>query len=114
MFWIEDVEFCWRANHNQFKCLYFPETKLIHHIGQSARKNYNISISNQVYNKVKFFKKHHSKPETFAIISISLAHVFSKIIILGILSPFNKTYYLKLKAYIYTVPRVVNPPQGIT
>ncbi|WP_300665741.1 glycosyltransferase family 2 protein [Fluviicola sp.] len=114
MFWIEDVEFCWRANHHHFKCLYFPKTKLIHHIGQSAKKNYNISISNQVYNKVKFFRKHHSKPATLAIISISLAHVFSKIIILGILSPFNKTYYLKWRAYLYTVPRVINPPKGIT
>jgi len=114
MFWIEDVEFCWRANHHHFKCLYFPETKIIHHIGQSAKKNYNISISNQVYNKVKFFRKHHSKFATFIIVCISMAHVFSKIIVLGLLSPFKRTYYLKFKAYLYTVPRVLNPPNGIT
>ncbi|AEA44154.1 glycosyltransferase family 2 protein [Fluviicola taffensis] len=114
MFWIEDVEFCWRANHHHFKCLYFPETRIIHHIGQSAKKNYNISISNQVYNKVKFFRKHHSKFATFIIVCISLALVFSKIIVFGLLSPFKRIYYLKLKAYIYTIPRVFNPPNGIT
>lgn len=114
MFWIEDVEFCWRANHHHYTCLYFPETSIIHHIGQSAKKNYNISISNQVYNKVKFFRKHHSRFSTFIIVVISLMHVISKIIVLGLLSPFKKVYYLKFKAYLYTFPRVFNPPQGIT
>lgn len=114
MFWIEDVEFCWRANHQNYTCLYFPETKIIHHIGQSAKKNYNISISNQVYNKVKFFRKHHSKFSTAIIVLISLMHVISKIIVLGLLSPFKRVYYLKFKAYLYTFPRVFNPPKGIT
>lgn len=114
MFWIEDVEFCWRANHHNYACYYFPKTQIIHHIGQSAKKNYNISISNQVYNKVKFFRKHHSKFATFIIVCISLIHVIAKIIVLGLLSPFKEVYYLKFKAYLYTFPRVFNPPKGIT
>jgi N-acetylglucosaminyl-diphospho-decaprenol L-rhamnosyltransferase len=114
MFWIEDVEFCWRVNHNGFNCLYFPQTKIIHHVGQSAKKNYNISISNQVYNKVKFFRKHSSKLATFIIVCISLVNVISRIVVLGLLSPFKEVYYLKFKAYLYTFPRVFNPPKGIT
>ncbi len=114
MFWIEDVEFCWRANHNNYPCYYFPKTKIFHHIGQSAKKNYNISLSNQNYNKIKFFRKHHSKFASFLILCISLVHVIAKTIVFGLLSPFKEVYYLKFKAYLYTYPRLFNPPNGIT
>ncbi len=33
MFWIEDVEFCYRAVQSNLTCIYFPETKIVHHIG---------------------------------------------------------------------------------
>lgn len=114
MFWIEDVEFCWRANHSNYPCYFFPKTKIFHHIGQSAKKNYNISLSNQNYNKIKFFRKHHSKFATFLVLCISLIHVILKIIVFGLLSPFKEVYYLKFKAYLYTFPRLFNPPNGIT
>ena len=114
MFWIEDVEFCWRANHNNYLCYYFHKTKIYHHIGQSAKKNYNISLSNQNYNKIKFFRKHHSKFATFLIVCITLIHVIAKTIVFGLLSPFKEVYYLKFKAYLYTYPRIFNPPNGIT
>ncbi|MDR0802362.1 glycosyltransferase family 2 protein [Fluviicola sp.] len=113
MFWIEDVEFCWRVNHTGGKCLYFPETCIIHHIGQSARKNYNISISNQVFNKIKFFAKHGTRFQKIMVKWISLFHVFFKIILFGLLSPFKVVYYRKLKAYLYTLSKFFNPPKGI-
>lgn len=113
MFWIEDVEFCYRANHAGLKCIYFPKTEIIHHIGQSAKKNYNISLSNQVYNKIKFFKKHNSFFEWLIILFISIIHVLYKIVLFGILSPFNPVYWRKFKAYIYTFPKLFNPPDGI-
>ncbi len=114
MFWIEDVDFCYRANKANLKCVYDPETKIIHHIGQSAKKNYNISISNQVVNKIKFFKKHYSSLSWFFVVLLSFYHVVLKIMMFGVLSPFKKTYYRKLKAYIYTLLRVFNPPKGIS
>lgn len=114
MFWIEDVDFCYRANKAGLKCLYYPGTKLIHHIGQSAKKNYNISISNQVVNKIKFFRKHYGKLRTFLVVVLSFYHVLLKLLIFGLLSPFKKTYYRKAKAYVYTIPRVFNPPKGIS
>ncbi|MEY3438514.1 MAG: hypothetical protein RL265_1099, partial [Bacteroidota bacterium] len=97
MFWIEDVEFCYRAVQNGIKCVYFPETKIIHHIGQSAKKNYTISISNQVFNKIKFFNKHHSNFSAKLVILLS----------------FNVVYKRKASAYRYTLFKVFNPPKGI-
>ena len=113
MFWIEDVEFCYRAYQAKLKLLYYPEALILHHIGQSAKKNYNVSISNQVFNKIKFFKKHHSTIEWLLIVLLSFYHVVLKLIVFGLLSPFNPVYFRKAKAYLYTLPRVFNPPLGM-
>lgn len=113
MFWIEDIDFCFRANRAGLKMLYYPIAKVKHHIGQSAKKNYNISISNQVVNKIKFFKKHYSTFQWLIVIMISLYGVLIKLIVFGILSPFKRIYYRKAKAYLYTLPLVFNPPLGM-
>ncbi|MEO8149859.1 MAG: glycosyltransferase family 2 protein [Bacteroidia bacterium] len=113
MFWIEDTEFCYRAFHAGLKLLYYPDAKVLHHIGQSAKLNYNISISNQIFNKIKFYKKHHSTFAWMMVVLLSFYHVVIKIIVFGLLAPFNKVYFRKAKAYLYTLPRVFNPPIGI-
>lgn len=113
MFWIEDVEFCFRANHAGEKGVYLPEAQIVHHIGQSAKKNYNISLSNQVFNKIKFFGKHHGVIQTTLVKLISLIHVLYKILVFGLLSPLKVIYWRKFKAYCYTLPKVFNPPKGI-
>lgn len=113
MFWIEDIEFCYRASKENMKRVYYPYAKVLHHIGQSAKKNYNISISNQVINKIKYFKKHHTKAEWILVVLISFLHVLMKIIVFVLVSPFNVVYFRKAKAYIYTLPLVFNPPLGM-
>lgn len=113
MFWIEDIEFCYRAYHAGLKLLYYPDAKVLHHIGQSAKQNYNVSISNQIFNKIKFFKKHHNRLKWLLVVLLSFYHVMIKLIIFGLLSPINITYYRKAKAYGYTLPLVFNPPIGM-
>jgi N-acetylglucosaminyl-diphospho-decaprenol L-rhamnosyltransferase len=39
MFWIEDIDFCYRAKREGLKLMYYPEAKVKHHIGQSAKSN---------------------------------------------------------------------------
>jgi GT2 family glycosyltransferase len=113
LFWIEDIDFCYRAKKAGLKLLYYPNAEIIHHIGQSAKKNYNISLSNQVFNKIKFFKKHHSKTKWSIVVFFSFVHCLFKFFIFLALSPFSITYYRKAKAYAYTLPKVFNPPIGI-
>lgn len=113
MFWIEDTEFCYRAFHAGLKLLYYPDAKIIHHIGQSAKLNYNVSISNQIINKIKFYKKHHSTFAWCMVVVLSFYHVILKLIVFGILAPFDKVCYRKAKAYLYTLPLVFNPPTGM-
>lgn len=113
MFWIEDIDFCYRAKKAGIRTLYFPATSLIHHSGQSAKKNYNISISNQVYNKIKFFRKHYSATGTFIVKCISAFYCITRFMAFSFLSPFGRVWFLKARAYLYTLRRVFNPPAGI-
>ncbi|NCA80285.1 MAG: glycosyltransferase family 2 protein [Sphingobacteriia bacterium] len=113
LFWLEDVDFCYRIAQQNMKIAYVPSVQVVHHIGQSAKKNYEISISNQVYNKIKFIGKHYSKWQSVWIKLHSFFIVGLKIIVFGMLAPFNKIYRLKAKAYVYTIKRVFNPPIGI-
>jgi len=113
MFWIEDIDFCFRLKKNKHRFEYQPKLTLIHHSGESAKKNYKISISNQVVNKIKYFRKHKPYWQSIVIQILSILHVTIKIAVLFILTPFNAIYYRKMKAYIYTYAKILNPPIGI-
>lgn len=113
LFWIEDVDFCYRIHKAGLKLVYYPAVKITHHISRSAKKNYRISISNQVYNKVKFYKKYKSTGSIVLMILISLIHAIAKLIIFFILSPFSIIYWRKATAYAYAIPRIFNPPKSL-
>ena len=113
LFWIEDIDFCYRAYQEGYKLLYFPSVEIIHHIGGSGKKNYRISISNQIFNKIKYYRKHNSFSKYTAVVLISFFHVLIKTIVLSILAPFRSIFRKKASAYWYTLPKVFNPPKGI-
>jgi hypothetical protein len=104
LFWMEDIDFCFRAQ--QLGNLYYcNDATIIHHSGQSQKKNYNVSISNQLLSKLKYYKKH------FSFIAVLTANMSCFIFILTrcftftILSPFKSIYKSKRNAYFYTMKR---------
>jgi GT2 family glycosyltransferase len=107
LFWTEDMEFCYRAYKKGLNAVYFPEAKIIHHIGASGKKNLNVMISNQVLTKINFFKKNHSRAEYIIVLASRFLHIISRLIILSIVSVFSKKYLLKAKAYAFTLKRLV-------
>lgn len=111
LFWIEDVDFCYRAAMAGLKCVYLPQATAVHHISKSAKKNYTVSLSNQIFNKIKFFNKHKSRAAFRMVVGISLMHVVAKLFVFELLAPFRKTWRLKAQAYAYTLPRLFNPPK---
>ncbi|MFH1004349.1 MAG: glycosyltransferase family 2 protein [Bacteroidota bacterium] len=103
LFWMEDIDLCYRNKKSGGMNIYFPEAKIIHHTGASAKQNFRITISNQLLSKLKFFKKHYGLfSMIFASIFI-LIHIFFRIIVLFLLSPFSKTFRLKSYAYIFSL-----------
>ncbi len=101
LFWMEDIDFCYRAK-SKGNLTYLPKAKVVHHIGQSAKRNYNIAISNQLLSKLKYYKKH------FGFIQAILGNVFcflfisSRLFVFSLLAPFKELWLLKLKAYWHT------------
>ena len=113
LFWIEDIDFCFRTKKSGGKVFYVPLTSIIHHSGQSAKKNYNVSISNQIINKIKFYKVHRTAAGLFIVQCISFINVIIRIIIFGVLSPFKEVYSLKMKAYVYTLPGIFSATKNL-
>jgi GT2 family glycosyltransferase len=114
LFWIEEIDYCYRARQAGYRLEYYPYASLIHHVGQSAKKNYNISVCNQIVNKIKFFKKYHNTFSWLLIVILSLFHVLAKALVFSVLAPLKRQYALKAKAYWYTLPKVFNPPLGMS
>lgn len=103
LFWMEDIDLCYRLNQLNYKTYYLPLTKVLHFSGKSAETNYKVAISNQLLSKIKFFKIHHSKYSSLIIlISVLFVSLFKSSIML-FLTPFSITYRKKMAAYLFTV-----------
>ena len=105
LFWIEDVDLCFRAHEIGLHNYYYHEAAIIHHIGQSAKKNYNLSIYFQTVNKINFYKVHGFLIAVILLWVISFVNVILKLFVFLVLSPFRQLYFYKTKAYFYTLKR---------
>jgi len=107
LFWMDDVDFCKRNIELGGVNLYFPETIIKHHIGQSSKKNQNIVISNQIISKLKFYKKHKQYFYFVTSVPIFILQILSRIPLFFILGLIKKNYLAKSKAYVYTLSRLL-------
>jgi len=106
LFWMEDVDFCRRARTTGHLA-YLPSAQVIHHSGQSQKRNYHIAISNQLLSKLKYFRKYHSRPVCWVGNVACFIFVCSRIIAFGVASPMGEIYRLKRKAYLYTFRKLM-------
>jgi GT2 family glycosyltransferase len=104
LFWMEDVDFCHRAG-KLGSLIYLSSAKVLHHSGQSQKKNYNVAISNQLLSKLKFYKKHFSFSKVFLANLSCFIFISTRLLAFAFLSPLKKIYQLKTKAYFYTLKR---------
>ena len=102
LFWMEDVDLCYRNIKSGGTNIYFPEATIIHHSGQSAKKNYRVAISNQLMSKLKFFRKHKKYFSFFFSAIFILIQIITRIFIFGILSISSNTSQKKCDAYAFT------------
>jgi GT2 family glycosyltransferase len=105
LFWMEDVDLCYRNKNINGLNIYFPDAEIVHHSGQSAKKNYNISISNQLISKLKFFRKHKKYLSFFFSAIFIFIHIISRIIIFGCMSLFSTISRKKCNAYSFSFVR---------
>lgn len=108
LFWMDDVDLCKRNIELGGKNIYFPHTKIKHHIGKSSKKNLNIVISNQIISKLKFYKKHKQVSYFLISVPIFILQILSRVPLFFIIGLFKKEYLIKCKAYIYTFSKMMN------
>ena len=82
-------------------------------LNNDTKANYKISISNQIFNKIKFYKKHHSHFQTMIVIAISSIDAFFRMTLFYLLSTCNIKYLGKAQAYKFALPKLFNPPKSI-
>ena len=101
---MEDIDFSFRAQ-KQGKIMYLNQAVVIHHSGQSQRKNYNVAISNQLISKLKYYKKNENAVMVFLADVSCFIFIVTRIIAFCVMSPFAEICRLKAKAYFYTFVR---------
>jgi GT2 family glycosyltransferase len=66
MYW-EDADLCYRLTENKWKVAYIPDTKIIHHGGQSSMQNYNKMALESWKSRALLYKKHHGSKSVIAL-----------------------------------------------
>lgn len=101
LFWMDDIDFCFRAKKLGLDIVYFPDWSVIHVIGQSGKKNYKVAISNQLLSKLKFFKKHQQHLNFILSAVLIQIHILTRMLLFLPVSVFNPVYRMKFLAYIH-------------
>ena len=104
---MEDIDFCVRCSEKGLKIFYFPETKVIHYQGRSSRKNFQVSISNQLISKIKYFKIHFSK-KRLSFDCINYYHSNDEINFDVYYDTVLKSLSKKLSAYLFTLNKILS------
>lgn len=107
LFWMEDIDFCFRAS-KLGSIWYLNTAKVIHHSGQSQKKNYNIAISNQLISKLKYYKKYSSVAGFGLAIFFCFIFILLRIVAFSLIMPFKKIWRLKAQAYLYAFKKYFN------
>jgi GT2 family glycosyltransferase len=102
LFWMEDADFSLRASQAGAKLVYFPSSVIVHHSGQSSKKNQKVVVSNQLLSKLKYYRKHLSWIAFAAGVFFCFIHICSRILIFSGLSLFASRYREKAAAYYFT------------
>lgn len=100
MFWMEDIDLCYRAQKAGARISYNPAIEVIHHGGKSS-SNYSVVIPNQVISKVKFYKKNGTALESLFVNVISLLFILTRLCTFAFVSlTGNGVFIQKRKAYV--------------
>ena len=108
LFWMEDIDYCYRLKKKGYQIIYFTDARVTHHQGKSARQNYQVAVFNQLISKVKYFTKHGTK---FDQLGISVGVFLISVLKLGILiwfTPIHKQYRAKVRGYWSTIKWLIS------
>ncbi len=102
LFWMDDVDFCKRAEEAGIPVRYIPELDIIHHGGKSSVNNLPVVIANQLISKIKYISLHHGKLAAITAALFIFVHIITRLIISAIFS-FTTNARIKFNAYLFSL-----------
>ena len=75
--WFEEVDYCLRAKKKGWKVVYFPQTQIVHHSGESFSKA-KVIKKQLIFNRSLryFFRKHHSFASYLVLLLMQIPSIF--------------------------------------
>lgn len=105
LFWMEDADFSVRASEAGSKLVYLPAASVIHHSGQSSKKNIKRVIANQLLSKLKYYRKHSGLAVMLFTSFFCFVHIVSRMVIFGLSGIFSQSRAEKAAAYTFALGR---------
>lgn len=77
----EDIDWCYRIKEKNWKILFNPDAKIIHHLGKSIDQVKLTRLRNAILGNLTYFQKHHNLWDCFSFrVLTSLANLLKMII----------------------------------
>jgi GT2 family glycosyltransferase len=105
LFWMEDADFSTRVRKAGGKVIYFPFAQVIHHSGQSSKRNLKRVITNQLLSKLKYYSKHQGTLTMIFASAFCVFHIATRLLIFSAAAPFSQPAAEKAGAYFYALGR---------
>ena len=77
----EETDLCKRFRQQNWKIVFYPGAQIIHHVRKSSEKDPFRFSFEQLKSKIKYWKKHHSRPAVAAFMLIVLLNQGAKLAI---------------------------------
>lgn len=92
-FYAEDKDWCKRFWENGWKVVYYPQAKVVHHLGGSSNKNLEKYYLQEIKANLQYYAKHHKKWDQRVNYLILILHQIVRIYgsLLKFVFIFNKT-----------------------
>ena len=94
--YLEDIDYCQRARQADWKIVYYPQAKIIHHHMDSSKKDHSAVIVSEVNSLMYYFKK--NKLDTTWLVFFIYLRIYVRLVSYVPLSLFSEYHKNMLKA----------------
>lgn len=106
LFWVDDVDLCYRNIKLGGKNYLLKSAKVHHYIGGSSEKNIHKVIANQIFSRLKFFHKHNNKISTTFVVVLLLLQCISRILVYSVFL-WDKKIRSKITGYYLAIKHIL-------